>query len=233
MSGWISQSQSTTVGDELKLQSRILQECPNLTRSHSSWITWRLSWWSLTKIFPFEVNAFLRRRWRQSCLQRYRSRSLRFVGSSLADICLVSSYCLNFLALHRMWNFVPTDLRRAIIWRGPFLLELGLPTLWELIMSSGSGFIPAVDVASCVFPLRLSNARKTYERAPSILLQFVQLLSEVVIAGWSLSIRAWRGAIFSSIIFENSSLSESFTASLTASAIFLKSSVETPMGATT
>ena len=161
--------------------------------------------------------------------ERYRSQSLRFVRSSLADICFVSSCCWDFLALRRMWNFVSTDLRRTIIWRGPFLLELGLPTLWVYPCCwrcfKNFGF--------CVFPLGLSNARKMYERAPSILLQFVQLLSEVVIVGLQFVYSCVKGAIFSSMIFENSFLSESFTTSLIASAIFLISSVETSMGATT
>ena len=84
----------------------------------------------------------------------YSSRSRSLVKSSLADICFVWECCWNFLAFLKIWNLVSTDLSRAIIWRGPFLLEKeGLPTRWELTMSSDWRLIPAFDVASRILAL--------------------------------------------------------------------------------
>lgn len=75
------------VGDVLKLQARILQRVSKFNEVALVLDTCNMV--LVLVIFPFKVHAFLRRRWRQSCLQRYRSRSLRFVRYMLRFVMLL------------------------------------------------------------------------------------------------------------------------------------------------
>lgn len=75
---------------------------------------------------------------------------------------LISGYilCLGVLLkcpdISQNMKFVSTDLRQVIIWRGPFLLEVGLPTWCELSMSFDGSSVPAVDVVSRLLALGFS-----------------------------------------------------------------------------